>query len=495
MLKLKSPRTIIAALCVLIAESALGYDISGVKPTAFGLPELNAVVRPTAGAAPYSGTDDEFSLFSRIRLVLDTGASGLVMFERPAVFLNLPVAEFMSEDVVFEDVGIGGSTMFNVSDSLHFSVGHFFLEPPLAYDAATENIDFPRQYPNIRAQLGPPGFAPWPGELFSGALRIAGIAGMALLNDKITVIQPRFAEQFLLGETIRSYIYEPNVAPLSGPGILPTNLDVELFLKDFSRFTTITPSGAPGPSLSSNPFIGPDPLAALEEQNPLPTTPPGVLIKFNGYEAEGSFVLDTGNQTSSISKALAESLGVRFQVGTEGTSAPMLESFDPSNPDAPGVPLPNQFTSLVQGIAGQETIVGFYLDSLQLKTKQGNANDNSDPNHINFLPAPVYIQDVTLQDPQTLETFTIAGIIGMNYLMASFEGVLPFFLTSGPFETLVLNFDQNHINANTLGLFAADFTPILPPTTKQVPLPLGMLLVTLAITFVSGIYALAKKAQ
>lgn len=229
MLKSISTRTIIGALCFLIAESALCYEISGVKPTAFGLPEFNAVVRPAAGAAPNSGTDDEFSLFSRIRLVLDTGASGLVIFEKPTLFLGLPVAEFMSEEVVFEDVGIGGSTLFNVSDLLHFSVGPFTAEPSPTYDAATENIDYPRQYPNKRAQLGPPDFAPWPGELFSGALRIAGIAGMAILNDKITVIQPRFAEQFLLGETIRSYVYEPNVAPLSGPGILPTNLDVELF--------------------------------------------------------------------------------------------------------------------------------------------------------------------------------------------------------------------------------------------------------------------------
>ena len=484
---------IIGTLVCLFAAAASGYDISGIKPTAFGLPELNAVVRPSSGATPYSGTDDELSDFSRIRLVLDTGASGLVIFEKPSLFLGLPIAEFAGDDVVFEDVGIGGSTLFNVSDPLHLSVGRFDMEPSPPYNPATENIDFPRQYSNIRAQLGPPGFAPWLGGLYSGALRIAGIAGMPILENKITVIQPRFAEQFLLGDTIRSYLYEQNLAALSGPGILPTNLDIALTLKAFNRFTKVTPGGAPVPTLSNNPFIGPDPLAALEGQNPLPTNPPGVLIAYNGRQAEGSFLLDTGNQTSSISKQLAALLGVRFKENTEGTETPILENFDPDNPEAPGVEIANQFTSVVQGIGGQETIVGFYLDSLQLKTRQGNANDDNDPNHINYLPAPVYIQDVTLQDPLTLETFTIAGIIGMNYLMASFEGALPLFLSAGPFETLVLNFDQNHANANTLGLYAADFTPVAQPASTQVPFPFAMLLTVAAIILVSGLFALRKK--
>ncbi|MGR8947112.1 MAG: hypothetical protein ACU84Q_03635 [Gammaproteobacteria bacterium] len=448
-----------------IANEVGAYDIQGVLPNALGLPELNTVIRPNAGAPPYTGLDDIEDPFTNLRLVLDTGASAVVLFENQTLKLGVPIAEFAGEQIVFDDVGVGGTTSFNVSTPLHLSVGHFATVVPPPYDPATENIAYPRQYSNVNLQLGPAGS----GSSFLGPLNLSGIAGMKILRDKITVIQPRFAELF--GDTIRAYIYENNIPPLSGPGLLPSNLNIALSLKDFSRFTSIEPDGAPGPSLEMNPFIGPDPLATFEGRVPAPTAPPGVLVELAGRQSIHSFLLDTGNQTSSISSAVAATLGVRFQAGTAGTATPILESFDINDPASPGTPIANQFTAVVGGIAGMETIAGFYLDRLQMKTLAGDSSDEDDPNHLNFIGAPVYVQDIALTDPATQEVFIIAGIIGMNYLMASFEGLLFSTFAAGPFETIVLNFDQNHAHANTLGLFASDFIVTPAVSAKQIPLP------------------------
>ena len=450
------------------------YDVVGILPNALGLPELNAVVRPSAGAPPYSGLDDIGDPFTNLRLVLDTGASGVVLFENQTLKLGVPIAEFAGEQVVFNDVGVGGSTAFNVSDPLHISVGHFPTAVPPAYDPATETLAYPRQYPNSALQLGPAGS----GGAFLGPFNLSGIAGMTVLREKITVIQPRFAET--LGDTIRAYLYDPAVTPVSGPGVLPTNLSIALTLKDFSRFTTTEPNGAPGPSLEINPFIGPDPLADFEGVSVAPGAPPGVLIEFNGLRTVQPLLLDTGNQTSSISTAVAALLGVRFQAGTAGTSSPVLEAFDVTDPDLPGTPLANQFTTVVMGVGGIETIVGFYLDRLQMKTLSGDALDDNDPNHLNFAPAPVYVQDIALTEPDTQQVFTLAGIIGMNYLMASFDGSFLSGFNTGAFDTVVLNFDSNHEAANTLGLYAADLITT-PPPSQQVPLPWFALLVVFSL--------------
>lgn len=457
------------------------YDVIGIQPNAFGLPEINLVLRSIADAAPYTGLDDAEDPFTNIRMILDSGASGVVLFENQTLKLGIPLASSGGVDVAFTDVGVGGSTTFAVSLPTHISLGHFASAVPDNYDPMLEASTYPRQYPGINLQLGPPGSGLGPSGLgFLGPFDYSGIAGMTVLQEKIIVMEPRFAE--ILGDTIRSYVYEPGVAPLSGPGILPSNLTVSLSMKDFSRFTSVSPAGSNGPSLAANPFIGPDPLTEFEGQDPSPTAPPGVLLNFNGMQTVQSLLLDTGNQTSSISSFVANALGVRYQAGTQHTSAPILESFDPSNPTAPATPLANQFSTVVGGIAGTESIAGFYLDSLQLKTQTGDPANDSDPNHLNFIAAPVYVQDIALRDPVSNETFTLAGIIGMNYLMASFGSDF----TSGPFESVVLDFSGAEHGSNSLGLFATDYVPRPALDSRLIPIPSTVLLPFLALVGVIG---------
>jgi hypothetical protein len=464
----------VGAIWILAAGPAQAHDIPGVLPTSIGLPEVNVVLRPTAGAPPYSGLDSfDFPLTS-LRLIYDTGASGVILFEGAALALSVPVAEFIGTDVVFTDVGVGGSTTFNVSDPVHMSLGNFTQDPP---DPYTTDDDYPRQDAGLRLQLGPPGSA----ALFIADFTQLGIVGVPAMAGRVSLINPKRAEvsffELTPADTIHTYVYDPAVPAESGPGILAPDVRVELTLKSFDRFTQAAPAGATGPTLTENPFIGPDPLAGLEGVSPLPTTPPGITVSLGGTQVTGTFLLDTGSQITSISAAMALTLGVRhWAQGDPG--------YDPASPatlvhDADGSLVADQFTVQISGIAGTTTIAGFYADSLLLRTLEGNPLADTDPNHLNFVLAPVFVHDIELMDPVTLDAFTFDGILGTNYLFGSgdlsaLSGIaVPF--REGPFEWLVVDLDAS---PPTLG--------VIFPAPSPVPVPLVFHLVTAGLLGVVG---------
>jgi len=409
------------------------------------------VLRPTAGASPYSGVDSFDDPLTNLRLIYDTGASGVILFEGPALALPIPVAQSMGTDVVFADVGVGGSTIFGVSDPIHMSTGSFVQEPPDPYTSAD---DYPRQDPDLRLQLGPPGSA----VLFLTDSTPLGIVGVPAMIGRVSLINPKLAEvsleELAPANTIHTYVYDPAVPAESGPGILTPDLRVELTLKSFDRFTQTTPAGAIGPTLGENPFIGPDPLAVLEGANPPPTMPPGITMRLGDIEVTGTFLLDTGSQITSISSAMALTLGVRYW-------APGDAGYDPAFPatlvfDADASLVPNQFTVDLSGIGGTTTIAGFNADSLLVRTLEGDPLDDRDPRHLRFVTAPVYVQDIELLDPVTLDTFTFDGILGTNYLFGSGNLLalsgFPVPFREGPFEWLVLDLAAS---TPTLGVVVA----------------------------------------
>jgi hypothetical protein len=449
---------LIGTICVLGALRTHALDIPGVLPTSIGLPEVNAVLRPSAGAAPYTGFDTFGFPLTSLRMIFDTGASGVVLFEGPALALGIPVAQHLGTNVVFTDVGVGGSTTFLVSDPTHMSMGNFVQDPPGPY---TTDDAYPRQNPGLRLQLGPPDSA----AAFISDFTQLGIVGVPAMAGRVSVINPKLAEvsffELTPADTIHTYVYEPGVPPESGPGIPAVDRHVELTLKSFDRFTQTAPAGATGPTLTENPFIGPDPLAALEGVMPLPTTPPGITVRLGATQATGTFLLDTGNQTTSISSAMALTLGVRYWL-------PEDPGYDPGVPAmlvmaADGSLVADQFSATFGGIGGTTTIAGFYLDSLLVRTMEGDPLVDTDPSHLNFVNAPVFVQDIELEDPVTMDKFTFDGILGTNYLFGSGDlsalagFAVPF--RPGPFEWLVLDMDP--INP-TLGLSFAAPVPLAP---------------------------------
>lgn len=477
-------RLLVCTLTVLcgLAGPARAVDVAGVLPTSIGLPEVNAVLRPTAGAPPYTGFDFILSPLTNLRMIYDTGASGVILYEGAAQALLVPVAQHMGSDVIFTDAGVGGSTTFNVSQDIHLSFGNFVQEPsePYASDA-----DYPRQDPDLRLQLGPPGSA----ALFLAEITPLGIVGAPAMAGRVSLIGPKFAEVSLFSvtpaNTIHTYVYDVGTPPEGGPGILMPDLRLELTLASFDRFTQTTPMGATGPTLDANPFIGPDPLAALDGVDPLPTTPPGVTLRLGASEATGTFLLDTGSQITSISSAMALALGVRYwEPGDPG--------YDPGQPatlvyDVDASLVPDQFTVDISGIGGTTTIAGFYADSMLLRTLEGDPLVDSDPKHLKFVGAPVFVNDIELLDPLTLDTFTFDGILGTNYLFGSgdlsalsgFE--VPF--REGPFQWLVLDLASS---PPSLG--------VVFPAPAPVPLGPASAFLTAALLAASGM-GMARRSR
>jgi hypothetical protein len=193
-------------------------------------------------------------------------------------------------------------------------------------------------------------------------------------------------------------------------------------------------------------------VAKLDPSPPPDDTPP-VTITLNGVSSNGSFLLDTGAAASIISVNEAANVHVRYKAGTQGTDNPQLEVFNPAKPGDPGTPLPDQFQLTIGGIGGTSRIAGFFLDSMLVRTEEAAPGVDGDANNLLFAGAPVLVDDITVKDPVTLQTLTLDGIFGMNFLVASANIIeaepLPiiFDLTPGPANWLV--FDEQ---AGVLGL-------------------------------------------
>jgi hypothetical protein len=262
-------------------------------------------------------------------------------------------------------------------------------------------------------------------------LNAVDVIGMPAMKGKVVVIDTTpvkgtndFLENILTLEEmpdifLHTYVYNPgtpfNAATKdTNPGIPTTSHHVKLSYASFDRFTRITPSGATGPTLSHNPFIGPDPIAAKFGGGATSLdNVPGIKITRGTASSEGSWLLDTGAAASMISTAQAAKLHVFYKTGTFGTDTPVLV-------DENGNIVEDQFTLAISGIGGdgQIMLAGFYLDSLILRTMEGSLADD-DPNNFRFFGAPVLVNDISLKDPNTGETLTLDGIFGMNFLVPS----------------------------------------------------------------------------
>jgi hypothetical protein len=185
------------------------------------------------------------------------------------------------------------------------------------------------------------------------------------------------------------------------------------------------------------------------DPSPPPDDTPGITLKLGTEQTTGSFLLDTGAAASVISKHLAGDLNVRYSL--DPALPPTLELFDPATPSAPGTVLPNQFRLTLSGIGGDLTAAGFFLDSMLVRTMQGNALDDDDPAHLRYLGAPVLVADISLKDPVTGDELTLDGLFAMNFLVASiFFSEDP--LTLGDFNPSPFNWVVFDANAGVLGL-------------------------------------------
>jgi hypothetical protein len=427
------------------------------QPAAIDQPQINVIMRNQVSGAPgmplIGATTDPNDPFSTVQTLtlqayLDTGSSGTLLSEPTAATWGIPIASFNGQPVMYNDVGVVGTAQFGVSQPIYTQLAPF---NPTVNSLVEINANYAQVAPKygavsgpITVQVGPNSTTgSVPDDLGLGDLNVVG---MPNLIGKTMVIDPRSSNQVMhtLATTpgdpltnlfntlldpqqsdnvsLKTYVYNPgtpfnSMTIDSDPGIPSTNLHVKLSKVDFSRFTTTTPSGAPGPTLGTNPFVGPNPLRNLPG-NPLnlpPDSTPAMTIGYGGLTAQGSFLLDTGAGASFISQNIAQQLHVRYRAGTFG---PNLDS--PQLEDLNGNLIPNQFRVTLSGIGGSSlTTAGFYLDSMLLPTMEGNAAVTSDPRHLHYLGAPVLVTDISVEDSVTQKSLTLDGDFGMNYLVGS----------------------------------------------------------------------------
>jgi hypothetical protein len=404
-----------ALLATLAAAGILGamapvsfagsVDISGVLPVAVDQPQINAIItNPSSGSVLTTSGG-----YSVIQAYLDTGTSSIVLANSTWNSLGISPATVNGQNVVFNDVAIGGTTPFYVSSS-----GYDISTAPFSVNTDQTIGGTPPPLSSFGNTVGPANLElteqPNPLSSLTGA---TDIMGMPVMYGKVTVLDIGPANNFANvnnpGET-QTYIYAPgtpfNPSTLNtNPGIVPTTYQVGLSYASFQQFTSVSPTGATGATYAPNPFIGANPVMAFNGQTQT-NAPPGVTIAFNNASATGSFLLDTGAQSSFISQAMAAKLGVEYEAGTYGTSSPVLVYA------ATGKVVPDQFTIPLGGAGGSSiTAAGFYLSSLSLQTKQGTT--------ITFQNAPVEVLDVTVTDPATGKSLTLDGDLGMNFFEPS----------------------------------------------------------------------------
>jgi len=434
---------------------AWATDIIGVLPAALDQPRINALIRPASGGDPYIYDDESDPNanplpkgFNIDPAYLDTGASGILLSGDATAALTNPnngTTDIPSQTypavngktVYYEDVGVAGADRFRVSQPLNISFAAYhpntdqkISDSQDQYNATGTFTGVDLSYYNhtissVRATISAPLADPENDP--TGPLNVMGMPAM---KGKVVVFDPKPVNTLL--DTMRTYIYDkgtPYNYDLrdSDPGIPRTTRTIKLSYGSFNQFTQtgtldannnlvqLPPDqlAANMPTLEHNPFIGPNPV------NPAGDTTPPVKISFNNHTAEGSFLLDTGAAASMISTTLANQLAVRYRPGTRDTDNPVLETYNPSNPSAAGTQIADQFQLDIGGVGGTTRVAGFYLNSLLVRTMEGNAANDNDPKHFRFLDAPVLVNDVSLKDPNSSTALTLDGIFGVNFLVAS----------------------------------------------------------------------------
>jgi hypothetical protein len=401
----------VVLLVALLSLPAQAQDIDGVQAAAIDQPRINMVVRRHLADQPLNANVGGEKTFN-VEAFLDTGASGVVLSASTADQLGVSreSASGAKGNVSFQDVGVGGGDQFAVSEPVYVSVAPSTADVN-GNDKSIINGVYNQNFGPLRAEIGPLGILNGLMAMVTGDMDIAGIPTM---QGKVVVMDTKDVNNF--ADKIRTTVYDANAQ-----NVIPkTSRHVKLSYADFSRYTTTTPPTAAAPAMSPNPFIGPNPLRPPGESD---ATPPLVVIH-HGRKVECSFLLDTGAAASMISTARAAELGVKY---------------DPN--DAThllGVPDDKQFTLSVGGIGGMKKSAGFYLDKLILTTQEGKP--------ITYLHAPVLVSDITVADPASKKQFTLDGVFGMNFLVASAQidesGLLPDIgkMSPGAFRWIV--FDQ-----------------------------------------------------
>ena len=370
----------------MLVAQAWAVDVQGVLPAAMDQPRIYLALFRDANGKPLAakaGSDDAMlaklmgekpdpnaptETFA-IEAFLDTGASGTMLADSTAQSLGLKAAMLHGKPITFYDVGVAGKEPFSVTEPLYVRAAEYSGET----DGSNLGAYAPAGGP-VRVKLRAAGGIL--DELTGGT----DIAGTPVMAGKVMVVDCRPIAKM---DKLRTQLLAPN-----DKAIPPVDVVVPLTYVNFDRFTAMSPSDAPKVQTDDNPMIGPNPFDKADRSQT-------VVLTNKGKTAKITMLLDTGAASSIISTATARQLGI--QVDKDGKLT--------------NVPAKDQFMLPIGGIGGAKDINGFYVDTLQLPTIRNEP--------VRYVKAPVLVEDITVTDDKTGETYTLGGVFGVNYLVAS----------------------------------------------------------------------------
>lgn len=402
-----------------IASPALAVDVQGVLPASMDQPRIYlAVCRDKDTPLTLKGQAGGDMLAAllgekadknhppapnfAVEAFLDTGASGTMLAKSTADALGIKEATFEGKPITFYDVGVAGREAFGVTEPLRLRYAE--------YSGKTDGTDIGQYAPPMKIGQLKTRAAAGLLEQLGGAI---DIAGTPLMQGRVMVVDCRPVADF---DKLRTRLLMP------GDKEIPkADVTVPLSMVDFDRFTQTEPKRAPKADSAPNPMVGPNPFIKADKT-------PAVMIGHKGRSAKLSMLLDTGSAATMISTEKAKAIGI--EIGDDGKIK--------------NVPAKDQFSLPIGGIGGSADVPGCFIDSLQLPAAAGQP--------VRYLKTPVLIKDITVIDEATGESFTLDGVLGMNYLVASasvtgglnagvddiHDGAFSFFFVDFPRKTLGL---------------------------------------------------------
>src|SRR5687767_9273098 len=139
----------VVLLIVLLSPCAFAVEIEGVQPAALDQPRVNLHLRREKAGKPLVAKKLGEETIN-VQAFLDTGASGIMLSTTTADALGVKRAKAGGANVVFHDVGVGGSDEFHVAEPLFI-----FLAPFGRTGDPDDAEEYPIAIGPVRPQIGP----------------------------------------------------------------------------------------------------------------------------------------------------------------------------------------------------------------------------------------------------------------------------------------------------------------------------------------------------
>jgi len=375
----------LAVLCVLISSlfiatsaQAAQHFITGQQSQTIGLPGGLAAMRDSNGniytADPY-GIGESFSIL----VVLDTGASGCMLSQTDAGpnGLNIPLT-----GELYEDIGIGGTEWFNVSQPTGLMLAPIGLmatgegnweefggddwSSGSDYDPS-EDINNYSYYGDFKFQIRQAD------PMYGGYFPLSvNVMGTPVLNSYVMHVTPNFSGYTTMIPSIdyvNTELLDEMPSDLPSTDVYRISLLYENFIEGESPVTT-----------STNPTIE------------------NVKLTLGGHEHTSTWLFDTGGSVSIVGRDIATSLGIDLD------DESLIVEYTP-----------------VMGVGGEDRyLLGYLIDRLTVPLTNGDE---------------LVFENVVIHVPEEgALPADLNGIFGMNLLNQSLSGSDIFTLRDSPFS-------------------------------------------------------------